>query len=517
MADIVGNKTLRDLWDELARMTNDEKVLIFHDCSGSTRQFTYPQFNEEINKTANLFLDLGIKKGDPVAVQLHNCPELLMCWFGLAKIGAVLVPLNTQYTQEESEEIIQKCGVDTAVIEEVFLPYYDRSRSNKANRIQHLLVARTAEDIPGVLNFERNKDKQLGELKERRPLCSDDVVEILFTSGTTSKPKGVVLTHCNMLYAGIFTAWQLGLRQEDRFLTIMPAFHVDYQLSALMPVLTVGATMITVEKYSARKFWKQICDYQATITECIPMMARTLMLQPQQDWEKKHCLREVYFYLPFTTEEKIAFEERFNVRLLVSYGLSESLVGVIGDTPYGERNWPSIGKPGLSYEAKIIDEEGNELLPYTIGEIYIKGVPGRTLMKEYYKDAEATAKTLKPGGWLHTGDKGYVDESGWFYFVDRKVNMIKRAGENISTTEIENILLCHPKIAEAAVIGVPDSIRDEAVKAFIIFKEGEELSKEEILAYCRSHMATFKVPSFIEIRTSFPRTCTYKIQKKLLE
>jgi crotonobetaine/carnitine-CoA ligase len=138
-------------------------------------------------------------------------------------------------------------------------------------------------------------------------------------------------------------------------------------------------------------------------------------------------------------------------------------------------------------------------------------------MKEYYHDPEATAKTLKPGGWLHTGDKGYVDESGWFYFVDRKVNMIKRAGENISTTEIENILMCHPKIAEAAVIGVLDRIRDQAVKAFIVFKNDEELSTEEILEYCRGRMATFKVPSFIEIRTSFPRTCTYKVQKKLLK
>lgn len=375
------------------------------------------------------------------------------------------------------------------------------------------MLARSEKQIPGTINFWDSKEKQPKELNELRPLSSDDVVEILFTSGTTSKPKGVVITHCNMLYAGIFTAWQLSMRHEDRFLTIMPAFHVDFQLDAFMPILTVGGTMIVVEKYSARRFWKQVCDYKATITECIPMMARTLMLQPQQEWEKDHSVREVYFYLALTKKEKNAFEERFNVRLLNSYGLTESLVGVIGAPPNGERNWPSIGKPGLSYEAKIIDEEGNELPPNMIGEIYIKGIPGRTLMKEYYHDPEATAKALKPGGWLYTGDKGYVDESGWFYFVDRKVNMIKRAGENISTTEIENILMCHPKIEEAAVIGVPDPIRDQAVKAFIIFKDGEELSMEEILDYCKGRLATFKVPSFIETRTSFPRTCTYKIQK----
>lgn len=517
MADIVGNKTLRDMWDELARINGEKKVLIFHDCSGNDCEFTYSQFNEEINKTANLFIDMGIKKGDRVAIQLHNSPEILMCWFGLAKIGAVMVPLNTKYTQEECGEIIKKCGIATAVIEEKFLSFYDRGRPNHDNGIKNILLARSEKQIPGTINFGISKEKQPGELKELRPLSSDDAAEILFTSGTTSKPKGVVITHCNMLYAGIFTSWQLSMRQDDRFLTIMPAFHVDFQLDALMPILTVGGTMIVVEKYSARRFWKQVCDYKATITECIPMMARTLMLQPVQEWEKNHCVREVYFYLALTQKEKNAFEERFNVQLLVSYGLTESLVGVIGAPPSGERNWPSIGRPGLSYEAKIIDEEGNELPPNTIGEILIKGVPGRTLMKEYYHDPEATAKTLKPGGWLHTGDKGYVDESGWFYFVDRKANMIKRAGENISTTEIENILMCHPKIAEAAVIGVPDPIRDQAVKAFIVFKNDEELSTEEILEYCSGRMATFKVPSFIEIRTSFPRTCTYKVQKKLLK
>ncbi len=517
MADIVGNKTLRDLWDEFARIHGEKKVLIFHDCNGKDCEFTYSQFNEEINKTANLFIDMGIKKGDKVAIQLYNSPEILMCWFGLAKIGAVMVPLNTKYTQEECGEIIKKCGVSTVVMEEKFLPFYDRSRPNNDIGIKNILLARSEKQIPRTINFGVSKEKQPKVLKEIRPLSSDDAAEILFTSGTTSKPKGVVITHCNMLYAGIFTAWQLSMRQDDRFLTIMPAFHVDFQLDALMPILTVGGTMIVVEKYSASRFWKQVCDYKATITECIPMMARTMMMQPEQEWEKNHCVREVYFYLALTKKEKDAFEERFNVQLLVSYGLTESLVGVIGAPPSGERNWPSIGRPGLSYEAKIIDEEGNELPPNSIGEILIKGVPGRTLMKEYYHDPEATERTLMPGGWLRTGDKGYVDESGWFYFVDRKVNMIKRSGENISTSEIENILMCHPKIAEAAVIGVPDPIRDQAVKAFIMFKNGEELSVEEILEYCKGRMATFKVPSFIEIRTSFPRTCTYKVQKKLLK
>lgn len=518
MADIVGNRTLRDLWDELARTNKGKNSLIFQDCYGNVREYTYPQFNKEINKTANLFLDLGIKKGDKVAVQLHNCPELMMCWFGLAKIGAIMVPINTQYQQEECDYITQKCGTVAVVIEEDFLPFYEKSKSpNGISSIKNILLARSEKQIPGTINLGENQRNQPIELKELRPISSDDPAEFLFTSGTTSKPKGVVLTHCNLLFSGYYTAWQLAMKPEDRYVSIMPAFHVDFQLCTAMPLFTVGATLILIEKYSASRFWKQVCDYKATLTECIPMMIRTMMMQPQQDWEKTHCVREVFYYLSLTKEEMDAFKERFNVRIFNSYGSTETLVGVIGDCPNGERNWPSIGKPGLSYEAKIMDEEGNELPTNTIGEICIKGVPGRTLMKEYYNDPEETAKVLKLDGWLHTGDKGYVDEFGWFYFVDRKVNMIKRAGENISTTEIENILMCHPKIAEAAVIGVPDPIRDQAVKAYVIFKDNEKLSTEEILEYCKKHMAEFKVPSFIEVRHSFPRTCTYKVQKKLLE
>lgn len=517
MADIVGSKTLRELWDDQARVFRDKTVLIFHDRNDKVCEFTYSEFNEEINKAANLFLELGIKKNDKVAIQLHNCPEFLMCWFGIAKIGAVMVPLNTHYTQEESEYIIQKCdGVAAAVIEEDFLPFYDRREPNKDCEIKNILLARSEKQIPGIINFGEEKRRQPEQLKEIRPLSCDDVAEILFTSGTTSRPKGVVITHYNILYSGIFAAWQLSVRNNDLFLNVMPAFHVDLQLNTIMPIITVGATMILMEKYSARKFWKYICDYKATITECIPMMVRTLMMQPEQEWEKDHCLRDVYFYLSLTNKEKKAFEERFNVQLLNSYGSTEVLVGVIADLPFGERKWPSIGKPGLAYEAKIVDEEGHELPPNKIGEILIKGVPGRTLMKEYYHDPDATARTFEFGGWLHSGDKGYVDELGWFYFVDRKVNIIKRAGENISSTEIENVLMCHPKISEAAVIGIPDPIRDQAVKAFILFKDGEELTTEEILDYCRDHLAEFKVPSVIEITKSFPRTPTGKIKKKLL-
>lgn len=514
MLDLIGNKNIRDLWDDLAKLNNNEKKLIFLDSKKNTVSYSYPQFNIEINKAANLFIDLDVKKGDRVSVHLCNCAEAVICLFALAKIGAIMVPINTHYSERECFYAFEKTGVSVAVFQKEFQQIYE---NNKAYPIKRKLIARTDEPTSDALCFTSEVLKQPEELKEVRPLSSEDPVEILFTSGTTSMPKGVVITHFNLLFSGQYSSWQLAMQKDDRYLNLVPSFHVDFQMCTLMPIITVGATLILLERYSAKTFWQTVCKYKATITECIPMVIRTLLAQPVQEWECDHSIREVFFYMNITENERDSFEKRYNVRLFNSYGLTESLVGSIGDFPTGERKWPSVGRPGMTYEAKIADESGKKLPPNTIGEIFIKGIPGKTLMKEYYHDSEATAQILSEDGWLRTGDKGYMDESGWYYFVDRKANMIKRAGENISTTEIEIVLMGHPKIAEAAVIGVPDPIRDQAVKAFVVLEKGEQLQVEEITKFCESHLAKFKVPSIIKIRRSLPKNGTGKTRKNLLK
>ena len=307
------------------------------------------------------------------------------------------------------------------------------------------------------------------------------------------------------------------MTSEDRMFSTMPACHSNFQLAALTPVLTARATLIVVEKYSASRFWSQIRQYRATLAQCVAMMLRTLMLQPVDPDEKDHCLRDMLYFLPVSTREKEAFEERYGVRIMNTYGSTESVGWVLTDPPTGERNWPSIGRVGLGYEAKIIDDEGNELPAGEVGEICIKGVPGRSIMLGYLGNEAATAEALSSDGWLRMGDKGYYDENGWFFFFDRKSNMIKRSGENISTTEIEGILEEHPDIKEAAVIGVPDPIRDQAVKAFVLPENGATIGADEVIAYCEGNMAAFKVPSIVEIVEDFPRTCSMKIEKKLLK
>lgn len=515
--DIVGSRTLRCMWQERAQQYRDNTALIYEDTAGDIRTFTYQSLDAQINRAANLFLKQGIAKGDKVAVQLYNSPEFIFCWFGLAKIGAVIVPINTQYVQGECSYILTKCDVIALVTEPSFLPIYE-ALAEKDQRLEQIFVARApGEQFPVGENFDDQLALQAPTLDQHVPLESEDPAEILLTSGTTSLPKGVVLTHCNFQFAGHYTAWQTRLTAKDRYLSMMPNFHIDFQCNAAMAVFTVGACLVMLEKYSARRFWRQICDYRATITHSMPMILRTLMLQPVAQGEDQHCLRDMLFFMHISDQEKLDFETRFKVTLFNSYGMTETLVGLIGDTPAEPRHWPSIGRPGLGYEAKVTDEIGREVAPNVVGDLWVKGVPGRSLFKEYYQDPQATRTALRDDGWLLTGDKAYVDERGLFYFVDRKSNMIKRSGENISSTEVENVLMSHPAIQDAAVIGIADPIRDQAVKAFVIFAPGQSLTLEEILAYCSANMAKFKVPCVVEIRKTFPRTCTCKVDKKLLE
>lgn len=537
MADIVGNETLRDLWQSVVERKGRRHFLTFQNRVGDVFEYSYAAFDEDVNRIANVFLDLGIEKGDHVALHLHSSPEFLMCLFGLAKIGAVAVPINEQYLADEAEYILENSDAICVVVEPLFYETYQELLARGHYFPKGVVVARAGTESPksnidfssiytplgtveegqqGIYDFWMMRCEQSAILRDSCELASDDPVQIIYTSGTTSRPKGVVLTHANMVFSGLYGDWEVSLRGSDRVLTSMPACHSNFQLAALMPVITAGASLIIVEKYSATRFMKQIRHYKATVIQCVAMMLRTLLLQPVDPEEKNHCVREVLYFIPITDAEKEEFEQRFNMRIMNTYGSTESIGWAITDPPVGARNWPSVGRAGLGYKARICDMEDNELPPGEVGEIQIKGERGRSVMLEYYNNPEATENTFSADGWLKTGDQGYQDDNGWFYFVDRKVNMVKRSGENISTTELEEILEQHPAIAEAAVIGVPDPIRDQAIKAFVRFAPGESMTLAEVEQYCKDHMASFKVPTFYEVVEDFPRTCSMKIEKKLL-
>lgn len=533
MSTIVGNDNLRSLWERLRRNRADHTFMEFQDKAGRRRSYTYEEFDRYINRTANYFLSLGVRKGDNVAFQLYNSPECVSVAMALAKIGAVAVPINMANMVEECAFVFEKCDIDIVVAEPDCQPFYiegvpdDIAWRNpvpapieRCYPMPNVLIAHHREEEPlfgRAVDFDAAVAACSDVLDCPCELSALDTAMIIFTSGTTSCPKGVELTHGNMIFSGYFGDWQCALTPEDRLLTTMPAFHSNFQTAALMPVLTMGATLVFIEKYSARRFWKQVREYRATSLQLTAMLVRTMMLQPKDEGEREHEVRSVQYYLAISNDEKDAFERRFGLRLMNCYGSTESVCWVLTDLPYGERRWPSIGRAGLGYEVEVVDDEGRPVRPGEAGEIVVRGIPGITLMKGYYGEPGVTAATIDAQGWMHTGDKGYRDEAGWFFFVDRKSNMIKRSGENISASEVEGVLAEHPAIAEAAVIGVPDPVRDQAVKAFLIPEEGCEVDVAEVTEYCKRRLAGFKVPSIIEVVEDLPRTSVGKIKKQLLQ
>ena len=506
MADIATGQTTASLWEAACRRYADRPFLVHLDATGGRTEVSYAAFAAAIHRAGHAFRAVGVGAGDAVALQLRNRPELLTAVFGLAEIGAIAVPVGLDATPAELLQVYRSCGARWAVVEEGRLS--DNLR---------LLREGGVGTVPlGVDRFQSHCAEQSDQPVTGANVTSDTVAELLYTSGTTAAAKGVMITHANLVFSGHYGVWQTCLRDDDRLFTTMPACHSNFQLAALTPVLVAGATLVMAERYSARRFWQQVRAERATVVQLIAMMARTLLLQPPPAEDGCHEVREALYFMPLSDPEKAEFERRFRVRLLNAYGSTESIGWAVTDPPQGERRWPSVGRAGLGYQVGVFDGTGRELPPGQVGEFRIKGVPGRSLMLGYHDDPDATAAALSPDGWLRTHDEGYADADGWFYFVDRSVNVIKRAGENISTTEVECVLTSHPLIAEAAVVGVPDPVRDKAVKAFVRLPPGAQLSAAAVIEHCRGLLAGYKLPEFVDFVDDFPRTSSMKIEKRLL-
>lgn len=516
MTNMVGNRTLQSQWNDTVGFYSQNTFLEFVSVEDKMTPYTYAEFDKLVKKAANLFLHMGIEKGELVATHLHNSPMYLVCWLALAQIGAVTVPLNEHYKLHESSYVIHKCGIKRVIAESRSIDLYTGNRRELGLDMIFLTESASSprEDVVCISNEMARYPDTLSVIRSAAP---EDMAVILFTSGTTCHPKGAVYTHCNVIYGGLIHASQVAMSEGDRFLSAMPCYHMDFQEMAAMPVICTGGTLIMVEHYSAHLFWSQVCRYKANFTDTMSIMNRTMMLQPVQPWEKNHCLKQIYFSMGLSNQEKEQFEDRFRVKLLNSYGMTETVSGVTCAPLYGDKNWPSVGRPALSYEIKITGSQGEEVPPGTVGEICVHGIPGVSIIPGYYKDPEATAALIDKDNWLHSGDRGYLDKDGWLYFVDRCNDMIKRSGENISSSEVECVLTSHPLIADAAVIGVPDPIRDQAVKAFILLADGADLTEDQITSYCMDHLSKFKVPTIIEFVNDFPRTSTGKIKKQKLK
>lgn len=506
--DIVSQTTVDSVWRQQVRLLPSREFLVFVDSKrGRDRRFTYAEFDREVGQTAAMLAACGVRFGDRVGVWLPNCPEFIECLLALARLGAVLVPFDATCTPVDVLTMVHRCDIKVLVKDQ------DYPLSDELTRdLETVVVVGSGDGSDYAALKARHADASVS----LPVLQSSDLAQIMFTSGTESQPKGVMLTQANMVFAGYYVNWEMQMIPEDRYFTSMAVNRVNLQLSALMPVITAGATLILLRKYSASRMWKQVLDTEATLIQSMPMIIRTLMKQPAIPGERDHHVRAMHHFLPLTDGEKRAFVERFGIPLVNNYGSSETLVGVITDLPMQPTNWPSIGKVGLSYEVKIVDEEGADVPIGGTGEIYVRGEPGRNLMLGYWENPQATSARVHPGGWFQTGDFGYEDKDGWIYFVGRGSDLIKRAGENISAIEVEDVLMGHPDIEAVAVLGIPDAIRDEAVKAVVVRRPGSSLDAEAVIAYATTRLARYKVPTVIEFRGDLPRGAYGKVLKQLL-
>ena len=500
---IVGTRTLGSALEDKARRFPDEPFLIFEDATGATGRWTWREFDADVNRVAHLLLARGLRHGDKFNLHLGNCPEFLLFWMAAAKTGTVMVPTNPGSAADEMEYILAHSEARLAVTE----PQYAAAIHAVAGRCPALGGVLEARPLAPLLDG-------LPSVRPETAVAPLDEISMQYTSGTTSKPKGVLLTHANYIYGGEVMSKAMRVGPGDRHLIVLPLFHAGAQLHAFVPMLLCGGSVALMERFSATRFVEQAIRHEATLAALFAAPIRMLLAQPRSASDSRTRLRAISYAQNITPQQFEEWHARFRAPLMQIWGMTETMSLPLMQPLDLPRKPLAMGMPVLGYECKVVDESGKEVPPGTVGELVVSGIPGVSLMKGYFKNPEATASTLREG-WLHSGDQAVMDEDGCFFFVDRKKDMIKRAGENVSASEVEEALKQHPAVFDAAVVGVPDPVRDQAIKAYVILNDGASATSEELIAWCRARLSGFKVPERVEFRDVFPRTSVGKIQKHL--
>ena len=503
--DAAGCRTLREILEYRADTNPHKTFVIFDDTEGETARYTYLEFDENVNRTARMLLALGIVPGDKINLHLSNCMEFLLLWFAAAKTGAVIMPTNVAATAAELEYMIEHSECRFIFTQPEYLNVAEEVRK-RCQRVEDIVVCGE--------RFDALVSSQSDERPDTRSEAGDEV-GILYTSGTTSRPKGVLVTNANYVYAGETVAKALCLTPEDRHLVVMPLFHGNAQYYSTMSTLVSGASMVLSSRFSASRYFDQAIRHDCTVSSLFSAPIRMILAQPRRDEISKNKLRAVLFAQNVTEGQLEEWQERFDAPLLQLWGMTETMGPPLVNPIHYRRDNMSMGLPVMGYRVEIIDDNGDPVGRGEIGQIVVSGELGRTVMKGYFKNPEATKDTIRDG-WLWSGDNARQDEAGYFHFVDRAKDMIKRAGENVAASEVEAVIASHPKVFDCAVIGVPDPIRDESIVAVVVIVEGESLESDTIIDWCKERLASFRVPERIEFRQELPRTSVGKIQKHLL-
>lgn len=510
---------LASLLEESVKSFPEKTAIVF-----AESRFSYAQINAAANQIANGLHAAGIRQGDKVALSCPNLPYFPMVYYGILKAGAVVVPLNVLFKSREIAYHLQDsdakayfCFQGTA---ELPMAQDGKAGYDQVDACEHLWIITADPAAPSPVEGVPT----LGALMQGQPpACDtvqtmpDDTAVILYTSGTTGQPKGAELSHANILINAFVVRDLFESRPEDIQLVVLPLFHSFGQTVQLNAGFLGSNTLVLIPRFDPDAVLAALAKESATIFCGVPTMYWALLHHPDA---AKHDLAKIARTLrlgvsggaAMPVEIMRAFEEKFSVNILEGYGLSETSPVATFSRLDKPKKPGSIGLPIWGIDVKIVDKNDREVPTGEVGEIVMRG---HNIMKGYYKRAEDTAKAMR-NNWFHSGDLAKMDEDGYIFIVDRVKDMIIRGGFNVYPREIEEVLLQHPEVSLAAVIGVPDEESGEEVKAFIVPKPGSNVTPEEIIAWSKKEMAAYKYPRIVEIRESLPMTATGKILKKEL-
>ena len=525
--------TFGQFLEHWAQLTPDKDFIVYPD---RDLRFSYATFDRRVDHLAKSLLHLGIRKGDKIGIFANNVPDWLTYFFATAKIGGVLVTINTNYRTHELEYLVKNSDLhtlclvngwrDSDYVQMVYelVPELKESqrgflKSEKFPELRNVIFMgpekhRGMYNTPELILLGSQLDEARLALAKSAVTCQD-VVNMQYTSGTTGFPKGVMLTHYNILNNGNATASCMNFSADERLCVCVPLFHCFGCVLALCSIITRGGTMVMVENFDPLTVLASVQKEKCTALHGVPTMFISELNHPMFNLFDLSSLRTGIMagaLCPIETMNNVM--EKMNLKeLIIVYGLTESSPGMtatrVTDSPTIRST--TVGRAYPAVEVKVADPEtGKELQPGEQGELCCRGY---NVMKGYYKNEEATANAIDSAGWLHSGDLGVMDENGYFRVTGRIKDLIIRGGENIYPREIENYLYTLPGIEAVEVVGVASEKYGEEVGAFIKRKAGYELTEEDVIDFCRGKIARFKIPKYIFFVHEFPMTASGKIQK----
>lgn len=471
----------------LSKKVKDNLSKKFLICPGKENdEFTYSEFKDIVDQTTKFLIEQGLKKNDRISLIFHNSPEFLILYFAGLCHGLTIVPINPDLSSREIKYIIEDSNSKAV--------FYNDTLELKMNAIREYFDNVTLTKIKSIKDLILSINN--GSSFEQSEISPYDIAVIIYTSGTTGNPKGVVLSHLNLLSDAMSISKWFKFNGDTRCLCILPLFHNNGQITTLLaPLYSGGSTIIVKGKISLYAFWFLVNEYQATWTSVMPSILSILLSLPKE--REDSSLRAILCggqILTRSVQEK--FEKRFSVPIFEGYGLTETTsFSCINNYPADERKIGSIGTPLLTNEMKIVNENDEEVNANVEGEICIRGY---NVSIGYLGDEEKNHNAFR-NGWFHSGDYGRKDKDGYYYFHGRQDSLIIKGGENIYPAELENVLYQHPYVDECAVIGVPHELLGEEICAFVKSKSEVRLTENELKAFCKNKIADYKQPKKVII------------------